>query len=93
MEGLPQSSWHNTILVVIDKFFKYAHIIPLAHPFTALQVAQAYFTQVYRLHGLPQVIIFDRDRIFMSNLWQELFRLSALSSSRVHSPSANGWID
>jgi hypothetical protein len=48
----------------------------MAHPFTALQVAQLYFNQAYRLHGLPQAIISDRDRVFMSSLWQELFKLS-----------------
>jgi hypothetical protein len=53
IEGLPQSQNHNAILVVIDKFSKYAHFLPMTHPFTTLQVAQTYFTQVYRLHGLP----------------------------------------
>jgi hypothetical protein len=87
IEGLPQSNRHNTILVVIDKFSKYAHFIPLAHPFTVLQVAQAYFTPVYLLHGLPQTLISYRDRAFMSNLWQELFRLSdtqLIMSSSYH---------
>jgi hypothetical protein len=70
IEGLPKSNRHNTILVVIDKFSKYAH------PFTALHVAQVYFNHIYHLHGLPHALISDRDRIFMSNLWQELFKLS-----------------
>jgi hypothetical protein len=61
--------------VVIDKFSKYAHFIPLAHPFTTLHVAHVYFNNVYRLHGLSHAIISDRDHIFMSNLWQELFKL------------------
>ena len=44
--------------------------------FTALQIAQAYLSNVYWLHGMPEVIISDRDRIFTSQLWKELFRLS-----------------
>lgn len=60
----------NAILVVIDKFTKYGHFIPLAHPFTAIQIAQLYMDDVYRLHGLPQVLISDRDKIFTSSIWQ-----------------------
>jgi transposase InsO family protein len=62
--------------VVIDKFTKYAHFISLSHPFTALQVAQAFMQHVYKLHGLPTAIISDRDKVFTSNLWIELFKLT-----------------
>lgn len=62
IEGLPKSSNHDVILVVIDKFSKYGHFIALAHPYTALEVAQLYLDNVYKLHGLPQAIISDRDR-------------------------------
>jgi hypothetical protein len=95
IEGLPQSSNRNIILVVIDKFSKYAHFIPMAHPFTVLQVAQLCFNQAYRLHGLPQAIISDRDRVFMSSLWQELFKLSdtrLIMSSSYH-PQMNRQIE
>ena len=61
ISGLPKSKSYDTILVVIDKFGKYGHFIPLAHPFTALQVAQVYLDNVYKLHGLPMVIVTDRD--------------------------------
>jgi hypothetical protein len=66
IEGLPKSKTFDTILVVIDKFSKYAHFIPLSHPYTALTVAQAYLNNIYKLHGLPQIIVSDRDRVFTS---------------------------
>lgn len=95
IEGLPKSKTFNTILVVIDKFSKYAHFahfIPLAHPYTALTVAQAYLNNVYKLHGLPQVIISDRDRMFTCAVWQELFRLTdtTLNMSSAYHPQTDG---
>lgn len=69
IEGLPKSGKWNAILVVIDKFSKYAHFVPISHPYTALSIAQLYFNQFYRLHGLPSAIISDRDRVFTSSLW------------------------
>jgi hypothetical protein len=76
----------------VDKFSRYSHFIPLKHPFTALQVAKAYMTNVFKIHGLPQAIISDRDRIFTSTLWQELFRLSQteLRLSSSYHPQSDG---
>jgi len=92
IEGLPKSGGFDVIFVVVDKLTKYAHFVPLAHPFTALSVAQLFFNNIYKLHGLPDAIISDRDRIFTSNLWQELFKLSdtqLLMSSSYH-PQTDG---
>lgn len=86
VEGLPRSKTADCILVVVDKLTKYAHFIPLKHPFSAHQVAIAFVDNVYKLHGLPKVIVSDRDPIFTSKLWTELFKLTettlAMSSSR-----------
>jgi hypothetical protein len=76
IEGLPTSNLFNYILVVVDKFSKYAHFIKLKHPFSALQIAKIYMEHVYRLHGMPQAIVSDQDKIFTSHLWRELFTLS-----------------
>ena len=62
-------------MVIVDTFSKYGHFVPLCHPFTALQVAKQFMDHVFKLHGLPQAIISDRDRVFTSALWKELFRL------------------
>jgi len=64
IEGLPKSQNKSFILVVVDKFSKYAHFLPLSHPFTALLVAQLYLNNIYKLHGLPTAIISDRDKMF-----------------------------
>lgn len=82
----------NCVLVVVDQFSKYSHFIPLSHPFTALTVAKSSLHNVYRLHGLPTSIVSDRDRVFTSRFWQELFRLTGvtLKMSSTYHPQTDG---
>jgi hypothetical protein len=77
---------------VVDKFSKYNNFLPLLHPFTAAKVASVFLDQVYKLHGLPLAIISDRDRIFISHFWQELFRLAGvtLQMSSAYHPQTDG---
>jgi len=49
VEGLPVSDRFNAILVVIDRFSKYGHFIPIHHPYSALQIAKIYLDSVYKL--------------------------------------------
>jgi hypothetical protein len=63
IEGLPKFNHFDCILVVVDKFSKYAHFIALKHPFTAFQVAMAYVDNVFKLHGFPEALISDKDSI------------------------------
>lgn len=66
LEGHPPSIGKTIVLVVVDGLSNYAHFIPLKHFFSAEKVAQLLVKNVYKLHGLPQNIMSDRDTIFLS---------------------------
>jgi hypothetical protein len=92
IDGLPTSGSANCLMVVVDKFSKYAHFVPLHHPYTATKVAQVFLDNVYKLHGMPTHIISDRDPVFTSTFWRELFRLAnvQLCLSSAYHPQSDG---
>lgn len=91
IESLPKSSGKD-ILVIIDKFTKYAHLLALQHPFTTAQVAQVLLNNVFKLYGPPKAIITDRDKIFTSQFWAELFKKLGTSSNltTAYHPQSDG---
>lgn len=92
IEGLPKSSDMDCILVVVDRLTKVGHFIPLKHPYTATTVAQVFLDNVYKLHGMPKVIVSDRDRLFTSTFWKELFAAvgTKLNLSTSYHPQSDG---
>jgi hypothetical protein len=92
IEALPRVRGKSVILTVVDRFSKYSHFIPLAHPYSAESVAQAFFADIVRLHGIPLSIVSDRDPVFTSNFWRELMRLSGtkLQMTTAFHPQSDG---
>jgi hypothetical protein len=70
IEALPKCEGYSMILVVVDRFTKYAHFLPLKHPYTVTSVAQLFFSNIVKLHGLPKTIVSDRDKVFASAFWK-----------------------
>jgi hypothetical protein len=92
VEGFPHVNGKSVVLTVVDRFSKYAHFLPLGHPYTATSVAKVFFEAIVRLHGLPESIVSDRDLVFTSKFWTEMFSLSGVKlqlSSAFH-PQSNG---
>ncbi|XP_073359923.1 uncharacterized protein [Aegilops tauschii subsp. strangulata] len=92
IEGLPKSEGFSAILVVVDRFTKVSHFLALKHPFTAASVAKVFLNNIVKLHGLPLTIVSDRDKIFTSAFWRELFRVwgTELQMSTAYHPQTDG---
>ena len=65
---------HDTIVIFVDCLIKRAHFQSLYTSATAPEVAKIFFSTIFKLHGLPHIIIFDRDVKFTSHFWQALFK-------------------
>ena len=90
--GLPLSDGYTTILVVVDRLSKQAHFGALPRAYSAPKVANLFAQMVWRLHGMPISIVSDRDAIFLSKFWTELFTLSGtvLKRSTAYHPQTDG---
>ena len=61
-------------MVVVCKLSKEAHFIPIKTMYKAANIADSFLKQFFRLHGIPKVIISDRDPKFTGNFWKSLFK-------------------
>jgi hypothetical protein len=60
-------------MVVIDNVSKSAHFIPVKSTFKDINIAEIFMKEIFRLHGIPKMVISDRDVKFTSTFWKELF--------------------
>lgn len=85
----------NVLLVIVDRFSKQAHFVPLSQPYTVVSVAYLFFDYIFKLHGLQETIVNDQDITFISTFWTKLFKLcgTKLAFSLTYHPQSDGQIE
>ncbi|KAI3814287.1 hypothetical protein L1987_19038 [Smallanthus sonchifolius] len=69
---LHTSRGHDSIWVIIDRFTKSAHFLPIREDYRVKKLAQIYIDEIVSHHGVPLNIISDHDRRFTSRFWKSL---------------------
>jgi hypothetical protein len=90
--GLPRVQGRDCIFVMVNRLTKFAHFFSIPIEYKATQVAELFFREIFRLHGLPRQIVNIRNGRFISTFWQELFRLvgTKLATSTSYHPQTDG---
>ena len=91
-ESTNRTGGYDMICVVIDQLTSMVHLIPSKQTYRATDVAELMFEAVYKLHGLPERIVSDRDSLFTSRFWKRLHRLlgTELRMSSAFHPQTDG---
>lgn len=78
--------------MVVDRLTKFAHFFAIPARYSTSQVAELFFREVFRLHGMPKMIVNDRDAKFLGRFWKELFLLVGmeLTPNTSYHPQTDG---
>jgi hypothetical protein len=62
----------DSTTVVINLLNVMVHLIPSRTDYTAPQLVELIFAELYKHHGLPKNIFSDQDVLFTSGFWKHL---------------------
>jgi len=89
---LPKSQGYDVIIVFTDHFSKQIHALPCLTTINAEKVADIYYQEIFRLHGLPLQFVSDRGPQFASQLLMSLLDQLGIKTNLTtsYNPQANG---
>lgn len=76
---LLKSQGFDIVMVVVDRLMKYAHFIPLSYPYIVKTMSTVFVQEIVRLHGFPKSIVLNREWVFISQFWKEMFKAAGTS--------------
>jgi len=90
--GLPEAQGYDAILVVCDRFTKQVHIIPTMKETNSLGLACLYQDHIWKLHGLPNMVISDHGPQFALGFMKELNKILGIDTklSTAYHPQTDG---
>nr|GEV85412.1 putative reverse transcriptase domain-containing protein [Tanacetum cinerariifolium] len=65
-------SGYDSIWVIVDRLTKSAYFLPMKKTDSIEKLAQQYLKEIVCRHGVPVLIISDRDSLFTSRFWKTL---------------------
>ncbi|GKD29373.1 putative reverse transcriptase domain-containing protein [Tanacetum coccineum] len=90
---LPKTSTaQDTIWVIVDHLTKSAHFLPMRENNSMENITRQYLKEVVTRHGVPILIISDRDGRFTSQFWKSLQKAlgTQLDMSTTYHPQTDG---
>lgn len=93
--GFPKVDGMNTIMVVIDRFTKYAMFVAAPTVCTAEVATKLFYCNVVKYFGVLSNIVNDRDVRFTGRFWTALFNMigTRLKFSTINQPQTDGVMD
>src|SRR5579859_8001982 len=90
--SLPRSLRFDSIIVITDRLTNYVKIEPTKTTATAPEITELFYKTWYRQFRLPAAITSDRDKLFVSRFWKELFKKVNvhLRMSTAYHPETDG---
>jgi transposase InsO family protein len=79
-------------MCVVDSLTKHAHFIPTHTPINAEGTALLFLKEVWKHHGMPQVVLSDRGSQFIARFMCKLYKLLGikLAMSTAYHPQTDG---
>ncbi|KAD4585344.1 hypothetical protein E3N88_22945 [Mikania micrantha] len=86
------TSGNDSIWVIVDRLTKSAHFLPIRETYLVRKLARIYVDEIVSRHGIPLIIISDRDARFMARFWESLHEAfgTRLDLSTAYHPQTDG---